>query len=89
MLKTLVAILEQQMCQLTPAEEYQFSKHVHGYPASSDFHYSSLVRMPLYLASHTHSDITYPVINDAWCEFLSKLMHEHALKKLVAASYCQ
>ncbi len=55
---------------------------MHGEPASGDFNYRNVVRMLLYLASHTRPDITYVVNCAARYMFFPKLVHKQALKQI-------
>ncbi len=44
--------------KFTPVEGKSLAKHAHEEPASGNLNYSSVVGMLLYLAGHTHPDIT-------------------------------
>ncbi len=68
--------------KLTHAEGKPLAKHVHGEPASGDFNNTSVVGMLLYLAGHTHPDITCTVSCAARYMFYPKLVHEYALKQI-------
>ncbi|KAL7460189.1 hypothetical protein ACHAXS_000653 [Conticribra weissflogii] len=68
--------------KFTPAKGKPPAKHAHGGSVSSNFNYSSVVGMLLYLAGHTCPDITHAVICAARYMFYPKLVHKHALKEI-------
>ncbi len=68
--------------KLAPVKGKPLTKHEHGEPDSGDFNYSSVVGMLLYLAGHTHPDITYAVNFAERYMFCPKLVHKQALKHI-------
>jgi hypothetical protein len=64
----------------TPAKTKPLVKDADGEAAHGGFSYSSVVRMLLYLSSHTHPDVAYAVNCCARYMFCLKHSHELALK---------
>ncbi len=68
--------------KFTHANRNPLAEHLHDELVSGHFNYSSVVRMLLYLAGHTHHNISYAVNCAARYMFCPKLMHKHALKRI-------